>query len=120
MTDNPKPLSAAERFYVEQHATMPLVKLARALGRDAKELAGILPAAQTPFEKKVAPIIRCGKRVGVVWSEAAGAHMDHVLGHQPGSTKQAPQPPMVEGVICTTAGTDEDPHCVHVLRRNGG
>ncbi len=120
MTHNPKPLSAAERFYVEAHATMPLAELARALGRDPNELARILPAAQTPFEKKVAPIIRGGKRVGVVWSEAAAAHMDDALGHQPGSTKQAAEPPTVNGVIVTTAGTDEDPHCVHVLRRNGG
>jgi hypothetical protein len=43
-----------------------------------------------------------------------------VMGRLGNTTKHSPPPPMVEGVICTTAGTDADPHCVHVLRRNGG
>jgi hypothetical protein len=114
--ENLRPLSEAERLYIENNATLSLWELAKALNRPVDDVQAQMPAAKTPFEKKVAPIRRNGKTIGTVCTPASSAHMDGVSGYAPGTTRTAQAPPMVEGVICTTAGTDEDPHCVHVLR----
>jgi hypothetical protein len=111
-----RPLSHAESVFIEQNPTMPLGELAKALGRDANEIVTLKPAAKTTFEKQVTPIVRNNKRVGVISTARSSAHMDEISGYAPGSTRTTPQPPMVEGVISLTAGTDNDPHCVHVLR----
>jgi hypothetical protein len=115
----PKPLSEAERFYLSAHAEMPLGELAKALDRDANELAVLAKAVQmeTSFERKRSPIKRNGRTVGTVSSPQSSAHMSEVLGQSPGSTRTEPKPPMVEGVICTTAGTADDPHCVFTIRK---
>jgi hypothetical protein len=90
--DGPKPLTEAERFYVDQHPHTPLAELARVLGRDEAFLAGLLPERAPAFERLLQPIKRDGKTVGTVWNPAASAAMDEKRKHNPERPASAEEP----------------------------
>src|SRR5580704_16655773 len=88
-----KPLTEAERFYVDQHPYTPLAEIARVLGRDEASLAGIVPERTPQFERLLEPIIdkRVNRTVGTVWTPQAAAAMDEHRKHnreQPASSAE--------------------------------
>ncbi len=89
-----KPLSEAERFYVDEHPHTPVAELARVLGRDEASLVGLVPERMPAFERLLEPIIdkRVNRTVGTVWTPQASAAMDDHRKHNREQPASAAEP----------------------------
>jgi hypothetical protein len=76
MSENHKPLTFLEQFFIDCNPYMPTPELARVLGRPESDLAGHVPERVPQFERMLQPIKRDGNTVGTVWNPAASAAMD--------------------------------------------